>query len=159
MLAYYLEMAWKRKGGRAAAGTLGAGDGQQVYAAEYQRAARGGELKAQLITLERAFVTQAVWSNQRLHDLGYEVEVGCILCGGAEDSLHHRLFACACTQDLRSEHFSSEELQWLGCSPSRSFLLQGMQLLPYLPETRPPSLGHDTFGSWTLTGAPILPQT
>ena len=45
--------------------------------------------------LLRAFVSQAVWSNHRLYDLGYDVEaveVTCPRCGGTTDSLHHRLF-------------------------------------------------------------------
>ncbi len=109
---------------------------------------RAGVLGPHHRTLLRAFLTHAVWSNQRLHDHGYEVSPLCPKCGES-DTLFHRLFKCSCTQALRDEYFSQAELEWLEHNPHRAVLMQGVQILPELPDTRPPGLGYQPCQSWT----------
>ncbi len=102
-------------------------------------------------SLLRAFLTHAVWSNKRLFDYGYAVDENCQFCG-EPDSLFHRLFKCTCTQEVRGEFFSQEEVTWLEHSPQRAVLLQGLQLLPEDLGGRPPGIGSQPYSSWTLTG-------
>ncbi len=115
---------------------------------------RAGTLGPHQRSLLRAFLTHAVWSQDRLYSYGYDVEASCIHCGSA-DTLFHRLFKCPCTQDARAAYFSQEELTWLEHSPCRAVLLQGLQLLPHLPDERPPGLGYEPCQSWTLCGGPL----
>ena len=41
-----------------------------------------------------SWLTQAMWTRGRLHDVGYPVSPMCVKCGCAEDTPHHRLRVC-----------------------------------------------------------------
>ena len=52
----------------------------------------------------RAVVSDSIWPQQRLAEHGYETTRLCALCGAAEDTIHHRVWCCPATEDLRKEH-------------------------------------------------------
>ncbi len=66
-----------------------------------------------------------------------------------------RLFRCPCTRQEREATFSQEELLWLEHNPCRAVLLQGLQLLPDFPESRPPGIGYEPYQTLTLSGRPV----
>ena len=114
--------------------------------------------------LVRAYMTQAVWSQPRLYSCGHDVVPSCIHCGAPRDTLHHRLWECGYTETLREEHFTIDELAWIRYHPRAHEVLQGLQILPYLPEDRPDGFGHEGFQdgkggqhmeSYTITGGPL----
>ncbi len=51
--------------------------------------------------LTKAVTTGAYWTNERLARAGCPVSRRCPLCGADKDSLHHRLWWCPKTEDLR----------------------------------------------------------
>ena len=51
----------------------------------------------------RALCTGALWTKQRMQDVGYLVDASCPRCGGDTDSVYHRLWRCAATAGARAE--------------------------------------------------------
>ena len=153
MVAYHLQVSWKRRLGEAAARSLGL-DGEQLDPTVFQRELKTSQA-GQAFPLLKAFITQAVWSTARLRRAGYDVDASCPHCGSESDTLHHRLFHCPATSELRDEYFGEHELQDILCSPEARHLLMGFQLLPPRLARLPDGLGFEQFESWTLTGAPI----
>ncbi len=47
------------------------------------------------------YLTHTFWTCERMHHVGYDIVQGCPKCGHHRDDLHHRLFSCPCTEDLR----------------------------------------------------------
>ena len=135
LLGWHVRTAWKKYECRAAGRVLRTDC--QIDPTAYQKASRSAELKAHHKALLRAFLSQAVWSNHRLSSLGYDVDQNCQKCGAESDSLYHRLWRCSCTEALRQERFSGQELEWLEHSPAAHLVALGLQALPYLPEDRP----------------------
>ena len=138
MVCYHPQVAWKLPVSRSACRAAG----EIVYAAEFHTLSRGRAFWApRRRTMLRAFLTQALWSSPRLYDHGYDVSPLCPKCGEHLGTMFHRLLECACTRDLRQECFTEEELDWLQFHPCRSLLLQGLQLLPELPDMHPLGIG------------------
>ena len=107
LLAYHLQVDWKRQVGVRAGAAVGAAAGDQVDATVSQKVMK--DLSRYHRSLVRAYVTQAVWSNARLYSCGYDVNPTCIHCGARRDTLHHRLWECGYTADLREAHFEDDE--------------------------------------------------
>ena len=91
---------------------------------------------------------------QRLYEVGYDVEVGCPLCGAASDTLFHRLFECEATAALREESLPMGALDAILSGAKAPHLLMGFQLMP--PRIRPLSsgLGHEHYETWSHSGEP-----
>ena len=162
LIAYHLQVAWRRLTGVRAGVTAGAEPGAQMDATTSQKAMR--DLPPHHKTLVRAYMTQAVWSNSRLYSCGYDVLPTCIHCGARRDTLYHRIWECGYTEDLRKSHFTDSDLQWIRDHPRAHELLQGLQVLPYLPDDRPNGMGHERGANgqgrnnveeYTITGAPL----
>eukprot|EP00959_Pyramimonas_sp_CCMP1952_P195157 4080861-Pyramimonas_sp.AAC.1 len=52
----------------------------------------------------KALACSAVWTKSRARSAGYDQgDVLCELCGGADDTLLHRLWRCPACEDIRSE--------------------------------------------------------
>ena len=59
------------------------------------------------------FVLGGVWDKKRIYDAGYLIDdLNCELCG-EPDSLHHRLWHCKGTQELRNTMLTEAERAWL----------------------------------------------
>ena len=153
LLAYHLQVSWKRRLGRDAARSIGM-EGEQIDPTAFHQHQRRSQ-QGQAFPLLKAFMTQAVWSPYRLHQAGYSIETSCPHCGAERDTIGHRLFTCPATADLREEHFDSGLLQSILDSPASRHLLLGFQLLPPPLVTPPPGLGHEQHEVWTRSGAPI----
>ena len=52
----------------------------------------------------RAVASGSIWPQQRLVAQGYATTRACALCGAAEDTIHHRVWSCPATADLREGH-------------------------------------------------------
>ena len=50
--------------------------------------------------LVKAVATNAIWTNERLKDAGYDTDGQCPLCS-SQDSLHHRLWCCTAVEAER----------------------------------------------------------
>ena len=129
--------------------------GAQVDASSYRVAVNNPATSLRDRSLLRSFVSHAVWSNERLYDAGYIVDVACTLCGGPSDSPGHRLFACRGTQALRDEYLQPHDLDFIRYSASVKALAMGLQILPPQAGERQEGLGHEKWEEWTLTGCPI----
>ena len=154
LLAYHLQGDWKKAVEVQAGKAIGL-EGHQVDTSKYKAVMASVEVPARDKALLKAFACHAVWSNQRLHDVGYAVSTECPLCGGPSDSLGHRLFACPGTQALRDEHLSAHDLDFIRYSAAVRALATGLQLMPPPVGERPRGVGHEQWESWTLTGAPL----
>ena len=161
LLAYHLNVDWKRRLGVRAGAAIGAPEGEQVDPTVCQKVMT--DLSPRNRALVRAYVTQAVWSQSRLHSCGYDVAPACIHCG-ARDTLYHRLWECGFTESPRADYMTADDLEWIRYHPRAHELLQGLQLLPYLPDDRPTGLGHegdiDSNGNkhmecYTINGTPL----
>lgn len=124
MLPSHMQVSWARMRGRAAAHSHGVQG--QLDASQMQQALRGGV--GGYAAILKAFGTQAVWSHQRLHIVGYQVELGCPLCGAPSDSLYHRLVECAQTENLRREHLKATDIELMRSSPDCRALALGYQV-------------------------------
>ena len=153
LLAYHLQVSWKRKLGRSAAKSIGM-EGEQLDTTVFQQHQRRSQ-HGQSLPLLKAFLTQGVWSSHRLKMAGYDIESSCPHCGAERDTLGHRLFVCPATEDLREEIFDSDVLTRAMHSPARRHLLLGFQLLPPPLSSPPAGLGHEQFEAWTRNGEPI----
>ncbi len=161
LLSYHLQVAWKQNLGLRAGAVVGAPVGAQIDATIARQVMENQTPRNRALT--RAYLTQAVWSQARLYSYGYEISPYCPHCG-AMDTLHHRIWECGFTSTLREEHFTGEDIIWIRSHPRAHELLQGLQILPYLPDDRPDGFGHegltDNKGvkhieSWTITGGPL----
>ena len=155
MLSYHLQVSWARLRGRAAARSIGV-DGQ-LEATQVQRCMKGGTTDLGYPAVLKAFITQSLWSPQRLHNAGYDVNTVCARCGAPSDSLHHRLFQCPATQGLRQELLHESDLDDLRRSESRRSLMIGFQTMPQFTPERPDGLGceHQHVHHWTHNGRDI----
>ncbi len=153
LVAYHLQVAWKRKLGQDAARGLGF-SGAQLDPTAFQKIQKGSR-NGQAFPLLRAFVTQGIWSTNRLCAVGYDVDPSCPHCGCENDTLHHKLFECTATETLREAYFQADELRRVLDSEDAPVLLQGFQLLPQRLHQPPAGLGHEQYESWTLTGEPL----
>ncbi len=97
------------------------------------------------------YLTQTLWSCERLHHVGYAVVQGCPHCGHHRDDLHHRLFACPHSEALRHQLLQSQDVDHLQRHPH---LLFGCQLLPVVPQNRPPGYGYEQYHSYTVDDRP-----
>ncbi len=127
--------------------------GHQVDASCYRKIMSSTAMSAKDRAPLRAFMTHAVWSPQRLYDVGYDVDITCRLCGADSDSLGHRLFQCPCTLELRSEYLSPEDVDFTRYHPEICAIGLGVQIMPPPISRRPSGFGHESWESWTLTGA------
>ncbi len=98
------------------------------------------------------YLTQTLWTCDRLYHVGYDVAQGCPLCGHHRDDLHHRLFHCPGSEDSRHHLLQAGDVDHLRLNPH---LLFGCQLLPVLPQNRPPGYGHEQYCSHTADGRPV----
>jgi hypothetical protein len=66
--------------------------------------------------------------------------------------------------NLREDHFTAEDVEWIRSHPRAHELLQGRQIMPYLPDDRPDGFGHeggdngkggDCLEYYTITGGPL----
>ena len=155
LLSYHLQVAWKKTVGTAAARPVGAHEGAQLDTTQYQKAIK--ELGPHHASLLRAYCTQAVWSNSRLYSYCFDAEPHCQYCGATQDSLYHRLWECGYSESIRTDFFTESDLDRLGVHPGSHELAQGWQIMPYLPDTRPESMGHEpgSYESWTISGGPL----
>ena len=92
------------------------------------------------------FITQGVWTAERLEEAGYVVEVEekvCALCGQAKDTLQHRLYECNHPEvrALRKEHLSWKYLSWLTGDKGNKREREGRRLAQ-AGLTRDPSYGQ-----------------
>ena len=154
LLSYHLQLDWKRAVGTQAGRSLGL-DNCQVDPTIYRRVMGSQELSGKDKAILRGFVGQAIWSPQRLHAVGYDIDVMCSLCEEAPDSLGHRLFQCRCTQDLREQHLDAYDVEYLKYHDDRSVLGAGLQRMPEPIEPRRRGMGHEEVEEWTVTGGPI----
>jgi hypothetical protein len=97
------------------------------------------------------YLTQTLWTCERLHHVGYDVVQGCPLCGHHRDDLHHRLFDCPHSADSRHQLLTAGDVEHLRLHPN---LLFGCQLLPVVPQNRPPGYGYEQYRSHTVDGRP-----
>ncbi len=153
LLAYHLQVSWKRKLGQAAAKSIGM-EGEQLDTTVFQQHQRRCQ-HGQAFPLLKAFLTQGVWSPHRLKMAGYDIESSCPHCGAERDTLGHRLFVCPATEDLREELFDPGMLHSVMQSLASRHLLLGFQLLPPPLTQLPPGLGCERYEAWTRSGAPI----
>ena len=161
LLAYHLKVAWTKALGVRAGEAMGAIQGDQIDPTVFQKVQ--ADLKPHHRALAKAYVTQAVWSQARLYSYGYDVNPTCLYCGAAQDTLYHRLWERGYTSQMRADHFTEEDLEWIRAHPRAHELLQGVQVMPYLPDDRPDGFGHeggddgkggDHVEVFTLCGAP-----
>jgi hypothetical protein len=80
LLAYHLQVSWKRALGRAAARSIGQ-DGAQLDPSAFQQHQRRCQHGQAL-----PIVTQGIWSTHRLHAAGYAIEAACPHCGTEKDT-------------------------------------------------------------------------
>ena len=60
-----------------------------------------------------SFVLGGVWDKQRIYEAGYLIDdLTCELCGGM-DTLHHRLWECTGTEEVRNRMLTKAEQNWL----------------------------------------------
>ena len=89
------------------AGWGGCGDevrgGCAISAAAVQRTLIGKDLADDSSHCVRAAATGATWTAAQLADAGYLVDRRCGLCKQADDTMHHRLWQCSATADLRKD--------------------------------------------------------
>jgi hypothetical protein len=154
MLSYHLQVSWARLRGRAAACSIGLTG--QLEATQMQRCMKGTTDTGYPAVL-RAFATQSLWSPQRLYNVGYDVPTTCVRCGAPSDSLHHRLFQCPATHDLRQEFLHDSDIDNLRRSESRRSLMIGFQIMPSFTPDRPEGLGCEKphVQYWTHNGQKI----
>ncbi len=154
LLQYHLVTAWKIKLGRTASRAVGIDLESQEDASVYQKTSQA--LGPSYRSILRAFMVHGIWSTARLYSVGYSVSPYCDKCG-ARDSLHHRLFECGFTEDLRTEYFEQDDENWIKNHPHSDVLLQGLQIVPTMTDARPQGIGHEKahMESWTLSGLPI----
>ena len=71
--------------------------------------------------------------------------------------MHHRLFECGFTAELREDSFAESDLEWLRHNKHVEVLLQGLQEVAYIPDGRHYGAGHEQeyVETWTLTGQPV----
>ena len=154
MLAYHLQRDWKKEVEEQASKAIGL-QGCQIDPSCYRAAMGGSRLSSRDRALLRAFMCHAVWSNQRLYDVGYQVSTRCPLCGGPTDALGHRLFECTGTQTLRNELLHDTDLDFIRYSASVRALAAGVQIMPQQLEDGRSGIGNEQYESWSLTGAPL----
>ncbi len=154
LIAYHLQLAWKCAVGQQAGKAIGMQDAQ-IDATCYRKVMSSEATSGKDKALLRAFVAHAVWSPQRLHDVGYDIATECRLCGEASDSLGHRLFQCRCTTELRWEYgISPEDVDFIRYHSDIRALGLGLQIMPPPITERQSGLGSEQWESWTLTGGP-----
>ena len=165
MLSYHLQVSWSRMRGRAAAPSAGVSG--QLEASQVQKVLKGGASVGYPAVL-KAFVTQGLWSHLRLHNVGYDVPLGCPLCGASSDSLHHRLFHCRASELLRIEILQPSDVALLRDSPRRRSLVLGFQVMPDFEPARPEvlaasrstgRLGRTTANRWRNSWKESCSQT
>ncbi len=154
ILSYHLQIDWKRAVGAQAGKAVGMRN-CQVDASIYRQVISRGDLSGKDRALLRAYTTHAVWSPQRLCDVGYDVDIQCALCGEEADSLGHRLFRCACTKELRDQYLAPHDVDFLKYSADIRALGSGLQIMPEPVAPRRRGIGHEEAEEWTLTGGPI----
>ncbi len=154
MISYHLQVSWARLRGRAAASSIGVSG--QLDAKKLQSVLKGTSDSGYPAIL-RAYVTQGLWSAQRLHNVGYDVTTACIKCGANSDTLHHRLFHCSATSELRQEILNPSDIDLLQQSASLRSLLMGFQVMPDFEPQGPDGLGCEAHHrhTWTFNGQPI----
>jgi exonuclease III len=58
----------------------------------------------------KALVCNAVWTNSRAHQAGYDTEPFCVDCPGRTDNISHRLWHCTRSEQLRVAFFEDSSL-------------------------------------------------
>ena len=86
----------RNQGWRDAPGAISAAAVCRVIAGKQLTGKEKGSLKS--------VVSGSLWPQQRLVSQGYNTTQMCALCGTAEDSVHHRVWCCPATADLREGH-------------------------------------------------------
>ncbi len=61
--------------------------------------------------IARALACNAIWTNGRANELDASCSPDCALCGKARDTLHHRLWWCEATEELRKRMISQRLCQ------------------------------------------------
>ena len=133
---------------------MGVDPGRQIDVSAFQKVVRAPDVSGRDRALLRAFATHAVWSQERLHTVGYDVPYTCAICGAAGDNLGHRLFKCPGTAALRAQHLEADDLEWLTYHAEMGVVGLGVQIMP-AGGHRPAGLGHEAPETWTLTGRPL----
>ena len=82
----------------------------------------------------RAVAASAVWTNCRLAEAGYDVDVRCALCGQAPDTLHHRWWECTASQQEREEIATPQTRQRARVAGPGALLFE-RAVLPHPSET------------------------
>ena len=98
--------------------------------AAVNRALAGKHLSSKEKGSLRAVASGSIWPQQRLADQGYETSRLCALCQAADDSIHHRVWVCPATADLREKHKGLTEAAIAAGPDNAIYCLGGIMLSP-----------------------------
>ena len=152
MLASRLRRAWENRNIAGAKRSLRIPDSALVDFSVLQKYLADSSVSNRSRSLVTSYVCQTVRSHDRLHHVGYDVVQGCPLCHAHRDDLHHRLFECSGTLELRRTILEEGDADRLR---ERSHLLFGVTVVPRVPQDRPHGYGHEQYVGFTSDGRNI----
>ncbi len=146
MVAHRLRQDWNRLHLEGARRSLRMDDSLYIEFEASRALLLDRRISAQARGILNRYLTQTLWTCERLYHVGYDMVQGCPLCGHHRDDLHHRLFNCPATHELRLEHLHTEDVEYLRPHPH---LLFGCQVIPPVPRNRPADYGHLEYCAYT----------
>ena len=152
LLAHFLRESWNHINLVGASRALHLDPDLQIDFEVPRRLLQDRSIPARSRQLILRYLCHAIWTRERLYHVGFDVPHGCERCGHHRDDLHHRLFRCTSTEELRKLHLEPLDIDHLQARP---YLVFGCQAIPPLPAVRVPGLGHQEFQSYTVDGRPI----
>jgi len=82
----------------------------------------------------------AIWTKERAEDAGYVMDnLRCELCNAADDTIHHRIFACPCADEIRKRHRGTFKVMVTGKTADKWLYTKGIMAHPADRCPKPPA--------------------